>query len=197
MPLCGTHIRMVFLSQDSQGGVPKLSQFGLPGLYTIITLCSNLRLGWGPKQSCSSPRELFNGVSHFTCTHQGRVDSWLLVVESQTASLTPGPSFFHTLCWKCPNGPCEAIFDIYISIAFQLYKKRPNARCFDPCNRTLKFWESRRTPKSPFRECESHPHTLPSRVATWIVWSLGCMSCLAYFVRFGPNVSNLGYFNTM
>ncbi len=44
------------------------------------------------------------------------------------------------------------IFDIYTSIAFQLYKERLKARCFDPCNRTLKFRESRRTSKSPFRE---------------------------------------------
>ncbi len=34
-------------------------------------------------------------------------------------------------------------------------------RCFDPCNQNLKFWKSRKTPKSPFRECECHPHTLP------------------------------------
>jgi hypothetical protein len=30
-----------------------------------------------------------------------------------------------------------------------------------PYNRTLKFWESWRTPKSLFWECERHPHTLP------------------------------------
>ncbi len=34
-------------------------------------------------------------------------------------------------------------------------------RCFDPCNRILKLWESQSTPKSPFWECESHIHTLP------------------------------------
>ncbi len=34
-----------FLSRDSQGGVPKLSWFGLPGLCEFITFCSNLRLG--------------------------------------------------------------------------------------------------------------------------------------------------------
>ncbi len=31
-----------FLSWDSQGGVPKLSRFGLLGLCEVITLCSNL-----------------------------------------------------------------------------------------------------------------------------------------------------------
>ncbi len=53
-------------------------------------------------------------MSHSTCTHRGRVDSQLLVVGSQTASLTPGPSFDHNLCCKCPNGSCEAILDIYL-----------------------------------------------------------------------------------
>jgi hypothetical protein len=69
-------------------------------------------LGWGLKQTCSSRRELSNGVPHFTYTHRGWVDSWLLVVGSQTASLTPGLSFCHNLCCICPNGSCEPIFDI-------------------------------------------------------------------------------------
>jgi hypothetical protein len=139
---------------------PKLPRFGVLELCETITLCSNLGWGGGLKQSCSSHRELSNGVSHFTCTHQGRVDSWLLVVESQTANLTLGLSFSHNQCCRCPNGSSEPIFDICTSIAFQWYKERPNARCFDLCNRTLNFWESRRTPKSPFWECESHHHTL-------------------------------------
>jgi hypothetical protein len=150
-----------FLSRDSQGGVPKLSRFGLPGLCEFITLCSNLGLGWGLKQTCSSHWELSKGVLHFICTNRGQVNSRLLMVESQTGSLTPGPSFFHNLCWRCPNGSCKAIFDIYTSISFQWHEECLKARCFDPCNQTLKFWESRKTPKSPFRECECHPHTLP------------------------------------
>jgi hypothetical protein len=72
-----------------------------------------------------------------------------------------GLSFPHNLCYKFPNGPCELIFDIYTFIALQWYKEHPNARCFDPCNPTLKFQESRRTTKSPFRECECHLHILP------------------------------------
>jgi hypothetical protein len=122
---------------------------------------SDFWLGWGLKQTCNSPWELSNGVLHSTYIHRGWVDSRLLVVRSQTASLTFDLSFCHNLCFRCPNGSCKAIFDIYILIAFQWYEKRLKARCFDPCNRTLKFWESRRTPKSPFRECECHPHTLP------------------------------------
>jgi hypothetical protein len=101
-------------------------------------------------------------MSHVICTQGNRVDSRLLVVGSQTANLTPGPSFAHNLCCRCWNGSCEAIFDSYASRPFQRYKHHFKARCFGPCNRVLSFWESRRTPKSPFRECECHPHT-PSK----------------------------------
>jgi hypothetical protein len=78
-------------------------------------------------------------VSHSTCTHRGRVDSWLLVVGSQTASLIPDPSFDHNLCCSCPNGSCKAIFDICTSKPFQQYKKHINVRCFDPCNQLWVF----------------------------------------------------------
>jgi hypothetical protein len=120
-----------FYSRDSQGGVPKLSRFGLPGLWELITPSSDLGLGWGLKQTCSSPQELSNDVSHFTRTHRDRVDSLLFVVGSQIASLTLGPSFDHNLCCKCPNGSCEAIFDIYTSRPFQQYKENLKVRCFD------------------------------------------------------------------
>ncbi len=96
-------------------------------------------IGRGLKQTFSSHWELSNSVSHLTCTHRGRVDYRLLMVESQIANLTPDHSFCYNLCYKCPNGSCKPIFDIYILIAFQWYKKHPNVRCFDPCNRTLKF----------------------------------------------------------
>jgi hypothetical protein len=94
------------------------------------------------------------------CPHWGQVESWLLVVGSQTDNLTPDLSFYHNLCYRCSNGSCKAIFDIYTSITFQWYE-RFKARCFDLCNWTLKFQKSWRTPKSPFRECECHPHTPP------------------------------------
>ncbi len=146
-------------SRDFQSGVPKLSQCGLPRLWAFITSRPNLRLGRDLKQTCSSPWELSNGVLHSTCKHRDQVDFWLLVVGSQTASLTPDPFFNHNLCYKCPNGSCEAILNIYTSRPFQRYKEHLKARCFDPCDRPLNFWESRRTPKSHFRECECQPHT--------------------------------------
>jgi hypothetical protein len=128
-----------FLSWDSQGGILKLSWFGLLGLCKVINLCLDLRLGWGLKQTCSFLQEICNGVLHSTCMHRGRVDFRLLVVRSQIASLTPSPSFCHNMCCKCPNGPCKPIFDINTSIAFQWYNEHPNARCFDPYNWTLEF----------------------------------------------------------
>jgi len=70
-------------------------------------------------QSCSPRQDLSNAVSHFQFGRREEVDSRLLVVGSQTASLTPGPSFAHNLGCRCPNDQCEAIFDIYVSRPFQ------------------------------------------------------------------------------
>jgi hypothetical protein len=75
-----------FFSQDSQSGVPKLSRFGLLGLWTLVTPRPELGSGQGLNQSCSSPPELFNGVLHFTWKHQNWVEPWLLVVGSQIAN---------------------------------------------------------------------------------------------------------------
>jgi hypothetical protein len=101
-----------FLSWDSQVGVPKLPRLGLPRLWGAITLRVDLWLRSDVKQSCSPHWELSNGMSHAICTHINRVDFWLLVVGSQTANLTLGPSFDHNLCFRCPNGRCEPILDI-------------------------------------------------------------------------------------
>jgi len=153
-------------SRDSQSEIPKLSWFGLPRLWTLITPRPELGSEWGLNQSGSSLWELFNSMSHFTCTHRNRVDSWLLVVENQTTNLTPSLSFDHNLCCKCPNGSCESILDIHTSRPFQRYKERFHARCFSPCNRALSFQESWRTPKSHFRECAWRPHN-SLKVGLW------------------------------
>jgi hypothetical protein len=68
------------LSWDSQSGVSKLSRFGLPGLWAIITFRPNLRSGRGLNQSGSSPQELSNALSHSPNARWHRVDSRLLVV---------------------------------------------------------------------------------------------------------------------
>jgi hypothetical protein len=109
-------------SRDSQSGVSKLSRFGLLGLWTLITSRPELGSGRGLNQSCSSPRKFSNGVLHSPCTHRNWVDSRLLVVGNQTASLTLGPSFDHNLCCNYPNGSCETILHIYTSRSLQRYK---------------------------------------------------------------------------
>jgi len=128
-------------SRDSQVGVPKLSRNcpgwspgtpklesrnypeivpgGVPGLWELITPDYELGSRRGLHQSCSPRQDLSNGVSHSPFGGRESIDSRLLVVGSQTASLTPGPSFAHNLGDRCPNGRCEAIFDIYASRPFQ------------------------------------------------------------------------------
>jgi hypothetical protein len=135
-----------FFSRDSQVGVPKLSQVGVPGLWELITPNCRVRSRRGLNQSCISPRELFNAMSHSRIGHRKEVDSRLLVVGSQTGNLTPGPSFGHNLRFRCPNEQCEPTLDIYVTRAFQWYKERHKPLNFDPSNRSLKFWESTGTP---------------------------------------------------
>ncbi len=127
-------------------GVSKLPKLGLLQLWGPITLCVDLGLRWGLKQSCSPHWELSNDISHATCTQGNRVDSQLLVVGSQIANLTPDLSFGHNLCFRYPNGSCEPILNIYVSIAFQWYKELFNSLGFEPCDRSLNIRESTRTP---------------------------------------------------
>jgi len=108
-----------YFSRDSRAGVPKSCQMGLPGLWSPITLRADLGSRCVLKQSCISRRELSNAMSHSRIRHREEVDSRLFVVGSQTGSSTPGPSFGHNLCFRCPNEPSEPILDIYASRAFQ------------------------------------------------------------------------------
>jgi hypothetical protein len=137
---------MVFLSRDSRVGVPKSRQLWLPRLWSPITLREDLGSRCGLKQSCSSRLELSNDMSHVIFRQVNWVDSRLFLVGSQTGSLTPSPSFGHNLCFRCPNEQCELILDIYVLRAFQRYKKCHKPLSFDPWNRSLKFWESTKTP---------------------------------------------------
>jgi len=107
-----------FLSRDFQVGVPKLPRLGLLQFWGTITLRANLRWRWGLKQSCISRQELSNAILHATCTQGNRVNSWLLVLGSQIVNLTLDLSFGHNLCFRCSNGRCKPILDIYILRAF-------------------------------------------------------------------------------
>jgi hypothetical protein len=147
-------------------GVPKSPRLKISQLCGTITSGADLWLGWGLDQSCSPCRVVSYGVLHPTCTQGNWVDSRLPVVRSQTTNLTPSLFFSHILCCRCPNGSCEPILDIYVSIVFQWYKELFKARGFEPCNCSLKFRESTETPTpkhngSSFGSVSVHSHTLP------------------------------------
>jgi hypothetical protein len=156
-------------SRDSQSGVPKLSWFGFPRLWAFITSRPELGSGQGLNQSCSSPQELFNGVLHFTYTHWNRVDSRLLVVGSQTVNLTPSPSFDHNLCYRCPNGSCETILDIYTSRPFQWYKEHAMQGVLTPAIELWVFRSPGGLP-SPIFGSVSGDLTLPSNWGCGTFW---------------------------
>jgi hypothetical protein len=121
-PLRQTYIQMALFPGTPKlesRNCPKIVPVGVPGLWELITPDCRVGLRRGLNQSCSPRRDLFNAMSHYQFGRREKVDSRLLVVGSQTASLTPGPSFAHNLGCRCPNGQCEAIFDIYASRPFQ------------------------------------------------------------------------------
>ncbi len=124
-------------------GVLKFPKLGLPQLWRIITCFVGLLLRWSMKQSYSPHQELSNNMWHATYTRGNWDDSWHLVVRSQIANLTSDPSFGHNLCFKCQNGSCKPILDIYVPRAFQWYKKFLNRMGFGPCNHSLKIRESK------------------------------------------------------
>jgi len=87
-------------SRDSQVGVPKstqVSRFWTLGLWEAVAPCPQLWSQRGLNRSCIPRRDLSNDVSHSRIGHRELVDSRLVVVGSQTGSLTPGPSFAHNL----------------------------------------------------------------------------------------------------
>ncbi len=149
-------IQMAILSRDSR------AFSGLPRLWGFITFGADLRWTRRLKQSCRSRRDLSNGMSH--------VQNW-----RTPGSSTPGPSFGHNLCFRCPNEQCEPILGIYTSRPFHCYKERNKPWSFDPSKRSLKFresfWDSNfhQLPTWEFTwECEgSLPHTLCTPGGMW------------------------------
>jgi hypothetical protein len=164
VPLQEAYIQMTFCP-----GTPilKFPQLGFPRLWGHITLRVDLWLRWGLKQSFSPCRDLSNGLLHTIYTQENRVNSQFFVVGSQTANLTLDFSFGHNLCLRYPNGSCEPILDIYVSIIFQWYKELFNPMGFDPCNYSLKIQESRiltpkvKAPLGVWRFIPSHFPSLP------------------------------------
>jgi hypothetical protein len=114
-----THTQVVVCPGTPKAESRNCLGFGLLGLWDIIASRPDLRSGRGLNQTCSPLQELSNAASHSPSARWKRVDSRFLVVGSQIANLTPGPSFAHNLGCRCPNDQCEAISDIYASRPFQ------------------------------------------------------------------------------
>jgi len=140
---------------------PEIVPVGVPGLWELISPDFQVWSRRGLNQSYISLWELSNAMLHSRFGCREEVDSRLLVVGSQIASLTPGPSFAHNLGCKCPNDQCKGILDIYTSRPFQWHQEHPNERCFGLCCRTLNNRESRRIPNPRLWEWEFHPPTSP------------------------------------
>jgi hypothetical protein len=98
---------------------PETVPVGVLGHWELITLDCKVWSWQGLNQSYSPRWDLFNVVLHSQFGGREEVDSRLLVVGGQTASLTPGPSLAHNLGCKCPNDQCEGILDIYTSRPFK------------------------------------------------------------------------------
>jgi hypothetical protein len=147
-------------------GLPKWSpetvSVWTPGTLGVHNFSPNLRLGQGLKKTCSSPWEFSNGVSHSTCTHHDQVDSQLLVVGSQIANLTPGPSFSHNLCYSVQMAHARP----FRTSTFQdLSYDIKNTSMRGVLTLTIVFWifENFRRLPSPISESVSGDLTLPSK----------------------------------
>jgi len=106
-PLRRDYIQMALFPgtpKSESRNCPEIVKVRVPRLWELITPDCEVWSQRGLNQTCSPRRDLSNDVSHFQFGGREEVDSWLLVVGSQTASLTPGPSFAHNLGDRCPNG---------------------------------------------------------------------------------------------
>jgi len=176
-------------------GVSKLPKLGFPRLWSPITLCVVLQSRWGLKQSYSPCRVLSNSMLHATYKHGNLVDSWLLVVGSQIANLTPDLSFGHNLCFRCPNGWCELISNIYVLITFQWYKKLFKPLGFGLCNCSLNIQESTGTPTpnmgvhfEVWRFIPSHSFALLGHENAIFEFSLGPHPCKPFALVASPRL---------
>jgi hypothetical protein len=173
--ICGHRVctQMSFHLRILKLGVPKFSKLEFLQLWRPITFCVDLRLKWGLNQSYSLHRELSKGMWHTTCMQVNQGNSHFLVVGNQIGNLTYSLSFDHNMCFKYWNGKCKPNLNIYVSRTFQWYKELFNLMSFNPCNCSLKIWESigTLTPKmgTHLEVCGFTPSHLPILPRTWNV----------------------------
>jgi hypothetical protein len=68
MPSHAVNTQMSFCARTPKLWILKFPKLGLLWLWRPTTLCVNLQLKWGLKQSYSPFWEIFNNMSHTTCT---------------------------------------------------------------------------------------------------------------------------------
>jgi len=96
----GDYIQMVLFPGTRKlesRNCPETIPVGVPGLWELITPNWEVWSQQSLNHTCSPRRDLSNDVLHSQFGGREEVDSWILVVGSQTASLTPDPSFAHNL----------------------------------------------------------------------------------------------------
>jgi hypothetical protein len=173
-------------------GLPKWSPEIVPTrlseLWTVITRNFRVWLRRGLNQSCSPRWDLSKAMSHTWIWCREGVDSRLLVVGSQTTNLTPGPSFAHNLGCRCPNGQCEAIFDIYVSRYFQWHHEHPNEVFWALMSSSEHSGVPEHSKSPTFPNVRLHPHTWPKwgcdKKTTFIYWPIECTTNALFVVVF-------------
>ncbi len=162
--LGGTHAR-VSLFPGTPGlesrNCPEIVPGGVPRLWELITPDCGVWSRRGLNQTCSPRRDLSNDVSHSQFGGQEEVDSRLLVVGSQTASLTPGPSFAHNVGYRS-KWPMRGHF---LHLRFKTFPMTPRTPQYEV------FWALLSSSKhsgvledsksSLFPSVGLHPHTWP------------------------------------
>jgi hypothetical protein len=159
---------------------------GVLRLWELITPDCKVWSQRGLNQTCIPRRDLSDDISHSQFGGQEEVDSRLLVVGSQTGSLTPSLSFAHNLGYRCPNDQWEAIFYIYASRPFQWHQEHLNARCFGPFCWNLNIRESRRTLNPQLWKCWASPPHLAKvglRHRQWKCGGLVTWKCAVIIYR--------------
>jgi hypothetical protein len=164
---------------------PKEESWNYPGLdsWELITPSSDLRLRWGLKKTCNSPQDLSNDVSHSTCAHRDWVDTRLLVVGSQTGSLTPGPFFDHNLCCKCPNGSCEEFRTSTLQDLFNDIKHTSMRGVLTPAIKLWVFGSPGGLQVPLLGVWISSSHLPQSGVATFLLFPLNHTSKFIFFTK--------------
>jgi len=170
-----TTLRGGYIQMALFPGTPKLESWncpetvplGVPGLWELITPDCQVWSRRDLNKSCSSLQELSNAMSHSQFGCREEVDSWLLVVESQTASLTPDPSFAHNLGYRMSKWPMRGHFGHLHFKTFSMTPRTPQCKVFWPLLSNSEHSGVLEDSKSPTMGVEvSSSHFTQSGVAT-------------------------------